>query len=96
VKVWHDRALAIAYGTAIEGWIYLIVHSALTLLERKAALASLSGAVVFVLQRASMFAMLLGLLGFVVFQWRFLKVSEKDKPQPIGQERTGAPSLGLT
>ena len=43
-----------------------------------------------------MFAMLLGLLGFVVFQWRFLKVSEKDKPQPIGQERTGAPSLGLT
>ena len=39
-----------------------------------------------------MFAMLLGLLGFVVFQWRFLKVSEKDKPQPIGQERTGAPS----
>ncbi len=88
--MWHDRGLAMVYGAAIGGWIYLIASSALALLARRTVVTILPTVVAIVIQYASIFAMLLAVVAFVVFQRRFLKVSEKDKPQPIADETNSA------
>ena len=33
IKVWHDRALAFVYGTALGGWFYIIVYSFLSMVS---------------------------------------------------------------
>ena len=66
VTVWHDRGLALVYGAAIGGWVYIIVDSIFSLLGRRSYAVSILLAVVLAL----------------LFMWEFHRLDRKGKPQP--------------
>ncbi len=74
LEAWHDQALALVYGAALGGWVYIVANSSLTLLSQQSSQASPVNSLAAVLAA--------GIVTFlVVREWhRFDKRS--DKPQP--------------
>ncbi len=71
VKIWHDRGLALVYGAALGGWLYLIVDSAAVLADRHNGIVSLAVAVV----------------GAGLLVWEFHRHDSREKPHPSDEIR---------
>jgi hypothetical protein len=84
VLVWHDQALSIIYGTAIAGWIYLIAHSAIALVEVAVLWVTafacdgvFAAPTLMLFKLKGLLALGLALAAFVLFRPRFLKPVER-------------------
>jgi hypothetical protein len=86
VKVWHDQALSIIYGTAIAGWIYLIAHSAIALVEIAvlwviafACHGVFAAPTLMLFKLKGVLALGPAFVAFVLFRPRFLKPAERPQ-----------------
>jgi hypothetical protein len=68
--VWHDRGLALVYGSAVGGWVYLFSSTLLTWLSNR-------GLVLPVFSSSVLLALLIS--GIVI--WEFRRLEKKDTPQ---------------
>jgi hypothetical protein len=74
LEVWHDQALALVYGAALGGWVYIVVKSSLSLLSQQSSQASSVNSLSAVLAA--------GIVAFlVVREWHNFD-KRSDKPQP--------------
>jgi hypothetical protein len=74
VRVWHDQALALVYGAALGGWVYIVAGSSLALVNPWPSEAHGNSLVAVLLAAIS--------ASWVVLEWhRFGK--RRDQPKPV-------------
>jgi hypothetical protein len=74
LPVWHDQALALVYGAALGGWVYIVIYSLLTLIHPP-SLEVNENSLVAILVAVSVAI-------WVVREWyRFDE--QRDKPKPM-------------
>jgi hypothetical protein len=75
LQVWHDRALAIVYGSAIGGWVYIVAYALLTSLTEQPAKTN------------GFVAVLAALIVASLSIWTLHRFEERpDKSKPVGQQ----------
>jgi hypothetical protein len=101
VEVWHRQGLAIIYATAVAGWIFLIGHSALALVElatNRVADFGVCDLLAFcalpLFKLKGLFSLLLALIGFVLFRREFLSLLDKTKTAAEASAASKSNALG--
>ena len=101
LEVWHERGLALVYGTALGGWVYVIVYSLLTLLGlQKSGIVSLAYTSLG-LQRSGVIGLasilLAGIVAFLYIRPYYRSNNRPDpafnKLLPALRQRTSAPIM---
>ena len=75
VQIWHDRGLAIVYGSTLAAWSLLVFHAILAAQPVQRHFTVTAG------QRYTMSAVVAGAIGFV-FGWQMIRLSQMHKPAP--------------
>ena len=76
VKIWHDRGLAIVYGSSLAAWSLLVCHAILVSQTGQRYFAVIAG-------RPDLISATVAALIGLVFGWQMIHLSGKDKPLPV-------------
>lgn len=82
VKIWHDRGLAIVYGSSLAAWTLLVCHAILVSQTGQKFFPVLAGCPNLI---SATIAAVIGL----VFGWQMIHLSRKGKPAPVGPSGDG-------
>ena len=73
LTVWHDQALALVYGSAIGGWVFIIMNSLLVLLTQQRSGVNILAAI-----------LTAGIVAFL-FIWGLIRLDKRPGPKPTDQ-----------
>jgi hypothetical protein len=76
VKIWHDRGLAMVYGSSLAAWTLLVCHAILVSQTGQRCFPIIAG-------HPDLISASVAAVTGLVFGWQMIRLSGKDKPAPV-------------